>query len=310
MGTILITGGTGLIGKVLSRLLIEKGHEVIILTRNTGSKKEQPGLSYAAWDVNKGIIDASAIAKADHIIHLAGASVFEKRWTKSYKREIIDSRVKSGNLLVKYLAEKSNKVKTFISSSAIGWYGEDKNGSAPFVETDPADNGFLGDTCRQWEASVLPVKDLGIRLAIIRTGIVLSNEGGFLAPIQQGLKFGIAAITGHGRQMVSWIHADDLCRMFLFAIENTAMQGPRNGVAPHPVSMKELVLKEAQLIKGKFFIPFHVPAFLLKIVLGERSIEALKSATVSCRLIKSDGFHFVYPSIDAALQALKKEQHL
>ena len=308
MSTVLITGGTGLVGRALTPLLIEKGYEVIILTRKASTGKQATGVSYAEWDINKGTIDLGAIQKADHIIHLAGAGVFDKRWTKAYKKEIVDSRVKSGELLVKCLSENEHKVKTFISSSAIGWYGADKGNSKPFVESDPAEDGFLGETCQLWEESVQPVKQMGIRLTIVRTGIVLSNDGGFLAPVQKGLKFGIAAITGTGSQVMSWIHIEDLCRIFIFAIENDGMAGVYNAVAPHPASMKELVLKEANLLKGNFYIPSHVPAFMLKIGLGERSIEALKSTTVSSGLVKSKGFHFVYPSLEAALAALKQQQ--
>ncbi|RYD76885.1 MAG: DUF1731 domain-containing protein, partial [Sphingobacteriales bacterium] len=181
----------------------------------------------------------------------------------------------------------------------------DKIPGHAFTEAEPADTEFLGKICSLWEQSIEPVEALGIRLAILRIGLVLSNDGGFLAPVQQGLKFGVAAITGNGKQIISWIHIDDLCRMFLFAIENNNLRQAYNAVAPGPVSMKELVLKEASLIKGNFFIPIHVPAFLLKIILGEKSIETIKSTTVSSAKIKNEGFHFLYPGIDAALQALK-----
>lgn len=307
MSTILITGGTGMVGHALSKYLVAKGHNVIILTRNAGNKKETAGISYAEWDVKKQQIDIAAVQKADHIIHLAGASVFDKRWTKAYKKELEESRTLSSKLIIDTLKNNSHSVKTLVSASAIGWYGPDKVPGHAFTEDEAAAPDFLGNICKLWEQSVEPVKDTGVRLVKIRIGIVLSNKGGFLAPIQQGLKFGMATITGSGKQIVSWIHVDDLCRIFLHAIENIRLNGSYNAVAPHPVSMKELVLKEARLVKGSFYIPFHVPAFLLKIVLGERSIEALKSATVSCAHIKKEGFHFIYPTIDAALEALKKE---
>lgn len=304
MSVILITGGTGLVGAALTRYLVSKGHSIIVLTRNAWNKKTGNGVEFAEWDVKKQQIDVSAVQKADHIIHLAGASVFDKRWTASYKKEIEESRTQSSRLLADTLKNHSHSVKTIVSSSAIGWYGADKIAGQAFTETDPAADDFLGRICRLWEESIEPVTNSGTRLVKMRTGLVLSNEGGFLAPIQKGLRFGVATITGSGKQIVSWVHIDDLCRMFLYAIENESMQGAYNATAPFPVSMKELVLKEARLIKGNFFIPLHIPAFLLKIVLGEASIEALKSATVSSSRIKNEGFNFLYPTINAALQSL------
>ncbi len=305
MSTILITGGTGLVGKALTQYLSGKGYHIIILTRNAANKKTTSVIEYAEWNVKKQSIDIAAVQKADHIIHLAGASVFDNRWTTAYKKEIEESRTLSSQLLVNTLKNNTHSVKTVVSSSAIGWYGADKAPNHAFTENAPADEAFLGRICKLWEESIGPVTQQGVRLVIIRTGLVLSNEGGFLAPIQKGLKMGVAPITGSGKQIESWIHIEDLCRMFLQAIEQKQMQGPYNAVAPHPVSMKELVLKEAKLIKGNFYIPFHVPAFLLRIVLGERSIETLKSATVSCAKIKNEGFQFLYPTIDAALRSLK-----
>lgn len=305
MSTILITGGTGLVGAALTKYLISKNYNVVILTRNAGNKKTQPGVEYAEWDIKKQRIDVAAVQKADHIIHLAGASVFDKRWTASYKKELEESRTLSTRLLVNTLKNHSHSVKTLVSTSAIGWYGADKIAGHAFTEEEPAAEQFLGTICKLWEQNIQPVKEEGIRLVILRLGLVLSNQGGFLAPIQKALKLGVAAITGNGKQIVSWIHIDDLCRMFLHAIENNNMQQVYNAVAPGPVSMKELVLKEGQLIKGNFFIPIYVPSFLLKIILGERSIEAIKSATVSCAKIKNEGFHFLHPGIDAALGSLK-----
>lgn len=306
MSTILITGGTGLVGKALTEYLVSKNHRVIILTRNPAGKKSSNGIEYAGWDIKKQEIDIAAVQKADHIIHLAGASVFEKRWTKAYKKELEESRTLSSGLIARTLKENPHQVKTVVSTSAIGWYGPDKIPGQAFTEEVPASHDFLGNICRLWEKNIEPVEEAGVRLVIVRIGIVLSNDGGFLAPVQQGLKFGVAAITGNGKQIVSWIHINDLCRIFLWAIENNNLKGAYNAVAPHPASMKELVLKEAALLKGSFFLPLHVPSFLLKIVLGERSIEALKSTTVSCSKIKSTGFNFIHPTIDAALQDLKK----
>ncbi|NNV57024.1 TIGR01777 family oxidoreductase [Limnovirga soli] len=306
MQTVIITGGTGLIGTALTPMLLNKGYKVIILTRGTAPASTNPQLSYAQWNVNAGTIDANAVAGADYIIHLAGAGVAEKRWSDARKKEILNSRTQSGTLLVKALTEIPNQVQGVISSSAIGWYGADDGAIStikPFTETEPAATDFLGDTCQQWEESIEPVTKLGKRLAIIRTGIVLSNAGGALAEFKKPLQFGTAAILGGGTQVISWIHIEDICRMYLYALENN-LQGIYNGVAPAPVSNKLLTLCLAKAMRGNYYIPLHVPAFALKLVLGEMSVEVLKSATVSATKIKQAGFQFLYPSIEAAVTNL------
>ena len=303
MATILITGGTGLIGTALTPMLLSKGYEVIILTRQTS--KQKTDVKYANWNVENGMIDKDAIAKADHIIHLAGANVSDKRWTKKRKKEILDSRVKSGEVIVKVLKEIPNKIQTVLSASGIGWYGPDTDISKQkgFKENDPASNDFLGEVCEQWEGSLKPVVALDKRLIIFRQGIVLSKEGGAFTEFKKPLKFGIAAILGSGKQVLSWIHIEDLCRMYVYALEKK-FSGVFNAVAPQVISNKNFTLQLAKKVRGKFFIPIYVPSFGLKIVLGEMSIEVLKSATVNSEKIKSTGFQFLYPSIEAAFNNL------
>ncbi len=298
MKTILITGGTGLIGNALRQALQQKGYRIIILSREPDEKKNTSTLRYAKWDIEKNYIDKHAIADADYIIHLAGAGVADKRWTKKRKQEIIDSRIKSGELLVHSLETIPNKVKAVISATAIGWYGADPviPNPTPFVETDPADNSFLGSTCQLWEQSIEPVTSLGKRLVKLRTGIVLSDKGGALKEFKKPLQFGVAAILGSGKQIISWIHIDDMVKLYITAIENEGMSGIYNAVAPHPVSNKELTLQLAKA-RDKFFIPVHVPSFALKLALGEMSIEILKSATVSADKIQGTGFVFRYSTI-------------
>ncbi len=310
MSTILITGGTGLVGAALTPHLLAQGHEVIILTRTPKTSTEK-NTSYAVWDVKAQTIDDNAIAKADYIIHLAGAGVADKRWTEERKKEIVESRTESSKLLIKALKQTPNKVKAVISASAIGWYGDDKNLKPKkkcFTEDDLADSQFLGETCRLWEESINSVEQTGIRLVKLRTGIVLSNNGGALTEFKKPLHFGIAAILGSGKQVISWIHIEDLCRMFMYAIENEALRGAYNTVAPTPVRNKELTLTLAQKMRGRFFIPLHVPAFVLKLMLGEMSVEVLKSATVSCEKIQGAGFTFFYRDIEGALGDLIRER--
>lgn len=242
MQRIVITGGTGMVGKALTKHLSGKGYQVTILTRKMPeSGTNAPGISYALWDVKKEQVDQRAIQQADFIIHLAGAGIVDKRWTEEYKKEILESRTKSSSLLVKTLQENENSVKAVISASAIGIYGIDPApGTNGFEESDPPAPGFLGDTCVAWEASISPMEALGKRLVKLRLGIVLSNEGGAFAAFKNPVKVGVAGILGSGKQVISWIHIDDLCRMFAEAIKNGEMSGVYNAVAPKPVTNKKL----------------------------------------------------------------------
>ena len=309
MSTVLITGGTGMIGTRLTEMLVAKGYRVIILTRNPPTRNHPlTGVSYANWDIHKQTIDKEAIATADHIIHLAGAGVADKRWTKERKQEIVNSRTQSSAAIVKVLTEIPNQVKTIASISAIGWYGPDTADSRTngFTEEAKADAAFLGETCRLWEESIEPVTQIGKRLVKLRTGIVLSKTGGALAEFKKPLKVFVAAVLGDGVQVISWIHVEDLCRMFIAAIEKETMNGVYNAVSPNPVSNEYLTFELARLMRGNIFIPIHVPAWFLKIALGEMSIEVLKSATVNSDKIQGTGFQFLYPTIEEALSNLFK----
>lgn len=307
MATVLITGGTGMVGKHLTQLLVVKGYEVIIVSRSATKNRPHAKVSYAMWDIEKQEIDAQAIAKADHIIHLAGAGVADKKWTTERKQEIKESRTKSSATIVTALQQLPNNVQTVVSASAIGWYGADTPESLAkgFTENAPADSEFLGETCRLWEQSIEPVSQLGKRLVKLRIGIVLSNDGGALAEFKKPLQFGIAGILGNGKQVVSWIHIEDLCRLFVSAIENLGLRGVYNAVSGNPVTNKQLTIALAKITRSSFYIPMHVPTFVLKMMLGELSVEVLKSATVSNKKIQDAGFKYTYPTIKEALESLK-----
>ena len=302
MATICITGGTGMIGTGLALYLTAKGHQIHILTRNPSAYHSTANIRYFSWDPDLETIDPAALEKADALIHLAGAHVAEKRWTAKRKKEILDSRVNSSRLIGRALQQYPHNIQCVVSASAIGWYGPDQQ--TTFNETMPAYHDFLGTTCRAWEESIEPVTKLGIRLVKLRTGIVLSNEGGALEEFKKPLRFGIAPILGSGRQIISWIHIQDLIRMFEYAIEKPSIEGIFNAVAPNPVSNKTLMLTLAKTIR-RFYIPIYVPAFLLKIILGEMSIEVLKSCTVSAEKIQLTGFKFSYMTIDETLKELE-----
>ena len=306
MQTVLITGGTGMVGQALTNHLIDTGYEVIVLTRSN-KRSSRLHLSYAKWDAEKQFIDPAALQQADIIVHLAGESVATKRWTKKRKEQIVQSRVQSGALLVKALMEKEHKVKTVITASAIGWYGPDTEASLKngFKETDPSDDSYLSTTCKLWEESIYEIARLGIRLVTFRIGIVFNKRGGAFAEFLKPAQFGMATILGTGTQLVSWIHQQDLCKMIVYAAENVAIQGVYNAVAPSPVSNKQLVVAIAGKLH-KHFITIKVPVFALKLLLGEMCIEVLKSANVSSEKIQAAGFEFDYPNIDTALTQLLK----
>ena len=306
MATVLVTGGTGMIGKALCEALLKKNYKLIVLTREPGKYSNSGDIRYEKWDPQQGLISADVISEANHIIHLAGAGIADQRWSKKRKQEIVESRVKAGELLVKAIKEIPNKIQSLISASATGWYGPDPSipNPHPFREDAPSAGDYLGGTCQQWEASIDPLIAMGIRVVKLRTGPVMSKEGGMLAELRKPIRMGIATIFGSGRQRVSWIHIDDLVRIYIHMLENRDLRGVFNAVAPRPVSNKELVQTLARIYKGRFFIPIYVPAFVLKIVVGELRVEVLKSVTVSCDKLHTHGFVFIYPTIEPALKNL------
>jgi len=303
MATISITGGTGTIGRTLGQFLLDKGHQVIVLCRAV-PKNKQKGIQYALWNPYKRELDATSLANTEYLINLAGAGVADKRWTSSRKQEIAESRIASGETLVQFLQTKPNVVKGIISMSAIGWYGPDRG--KIFSEEDPAYDDFLGATCKAWEQSIAPVSALGKRLVILRTGIVLTKEGGALPEFTKPVQFGVAPILGSGKQMISWIHVQDLCRMIEWGMEHEEIKGIFNAVSPHPVNNKTMMLTIARILRGRFFIPIPVPAFVLKLMLGEMSIEVLKSATASSKKAEDAGFAFRFDQLEKALEDLNQ----
>jgi uncharacterized protein len=303
MDAVIITGGTGLIGTALSNFLVSRGFQVIIFSRNPKAHRNiSPGISYAAWNIDEQSVNEEAFQKAKYVIHLAGAGVADKPWTEKRKKLIVESRTGSSALLVKAMNRIPNEIASVVSASAIGWYKQ--NTSLPATETDPPDTGFLGETCRVWEESICPVTELGKRLVILRTGIVLSNQGGAFPAFLKPVKSGIAGILGNGKQIISWIHIEDLCRIYMEAMVNPTWNGVYNAVAPNPVNNRNFTLELAKKIKGSFYIPIPVPNFILRLMLGDRSEEVLKSSNISSGKLKQKGFQFIYPTIDTAFRDL------
>lgn len=301
MSSVLIAGGTGLIGQHLSKLLTEQGYAVRHLSRNANPNAPYPTF---AWDVNKGTIDTAAIEGVEYIINLAGAGVADKPWTQGRKRLIIDSRVKSNQLLKKHILAMEQPPKAILSSAAVGYYGNDPSDRWISEEAGPG-RGFLSESCIAWEASIRSLAETGVRLVALRIGVVLANDGGALPKMTQTMKFGIAPYFGNGQTWYPWIHVKDLCRMFVFAMQDKDMQGFFNAVAPHPVRNKELIQTAAHtLVRRAILVP--APTLVLRAVLGELADAILTGVRVSSAKIQKEGFDFEFPKLEAALQDLKQ----
>jgi hypothetical protein len=307
MKTIGITGGTGLTGTYLTNQLLIKGYNVTVLTRKPSKKNANPGLSYALWDYKNAQCDIGALSELDAVVHLAGESIAARRWTDTQKALIASSRIEGTRYLVDMLRAHAPKCKTLVAASAIGYYGEDATAIPPFTEDAPPSSGFLGDTCVAWEAEITKTPST-IRTVIVRSGIVLAKNGGAFPQLLQGAPFRMLPIPGNGKQILSWIHLHDIAGIFMYAVEQGAMQGVYNGVAPHPTSY-DVLMNSIATAKGGFFLQPHIPAFVLKAALGEMSIELLKSCTVVPQRTLAAGFTFTYPDIDKAVSNLVASSH-
>jgi uncharacterized protein (TIGR01777 family) len=295
MKNILITGGSGLVGKKITLLLERKDYTVAWLSRNP----EKYSQKSFAWDVDKYTMDPEAITWADGIIHLAGEGVADKRWTASRKKAILESRTNSTALLLETIEKSDEKPEAFISASAVGYYGFN-TGDTLMDENGAAGNDFLAHVVIAWEDQVKKIEALGIRTVMLRIGIVLDNKGGALVEM---LKPPLAAPLGNGQQWMSWIAIDDLARIFFFALENEELRGIYNAVGPKPASNEELTQKAAKKA-GKLFMGMGIPGFVLKLVLGEMAQMVLGGNKVSSQKIKEAGFEFRYPNLEAALEKI------
>lgn len=301
-GKILITGGSGLVGMRLSEMLIDQGYEVAHLSRNPDKVSNYKTFK---WDVKKGSIDENAITYADYIVHLTGASVAGEKWTEDRKKEIINSRVKSTELLYTCLKNLDHHVKGFISASAIGIYGN--AGDQLMSEESTTGNDFLADVCKVWESAAWQMHELHLRTVIMRLGIVLSTKGGALPQMARPVKMMAGAPLGSGKQYMSWIHLDDTCRLFIRAIEDTQFEGVYNAVAPHPVTNKEFMTELAEAMKKPLVLP-KVPAFAINLMMGEMSEVVLTGQRVSANKVLQTGFTFEYNFLEEALDSFYEEE--
>ena len=296
---ILITGASGLIGTRLTQLLPSMRRKVFKLGRSAKSAD-----SYA-WDIHAGVVDPNALHNKDAIIHLAGAGVSDERWTAARKIEILKSRTESTRLLFEQLKRGNHTVRHFISASAIGYYGFE-NEETWYTEESPAGNDFLAQVTRAWEAEVDKIAELGIRVVKLRIGIVLSADGGALREMANPVKFFVGAPLGTGRQPVSWIHIDDVCGIFVKALEDHAMNGAYNVVAPNPVDNRTLTNAIGKSLRRPVIFP-PIPKFVLKMIVGEMAEIVVTGTKISCQKIIEAGYQFKYTDVHRAVDDLLKK---
>ena len=294
---ILITGGTGLVGKYLATELRARKHEVRILSR---SKSEKPFEFY--WNLDEKIIDEKAFENIDSIIHLAGATV-SKKWTEDYKKELYSSRIDAANLLLDYCEKKNMHLKSFISASGINYYGTFTSDQILEENSGILHHDFLADLSVEWEKAAEKFQEISDRVVCLRTAVVLAKNGGAFEPLKKLTDLNIGSAVGSGKQWMNWIHIEDLVNMYIFAVENSDLNGSFNAVADE-VPTNSNFMKTLAKVSNKFFLPINVPAFVLKSIFGEMSEIILEGTRASNKKIKSKGFDFKYADLKKAFQSL------
>ena len=294
---ILITGGTGLIGKLLVAQLQSKGHNVRVLKRK---KSNNPDDLY--WNLEEEFIDDRAFENLDSIIHLAGASI-SKRWTHSYKKELYSSRIDTANLLKKYCIKNSTQLQSFISASGINYYGTFTSDQILDENSDIIHNDFLANLCIEWEKAAENFSSVSKRVVCLRTAMVLAKNGGAFPMLKKTVDFNIASAVGSGKQWMNWIHIDDLVEMYILAVENENVKGNFNAVADE-IATNTNFMKSLAATSNKFFLPINVPSFVLKIIFGEMSTIILEGTKASNKKIKSQGFDFKHRNLEEAFTTL------
>ena len=294
---ILISGGTGMIGKQLVNRLHESGHDLWILTRREQKGHHLPGVKMVHWDGSSLGKWSDLVGQVDAIINLAGENIGAKRWSSKRKNIIIDSRVNAGKILTEAISNSKKRPVVFIQASAIGFY--EKNNIDTLSEESQISHDFLADICKEWEASSLDVETMGVRRIVIRTGVVLSKEEGALNRMLIPFKFFIGGPIGSGKQMISWIHPSDEVSAIQFLLENEEARGNYNLTAPYPVSNANLGKTLAKIINRPYWIP--VPALVLRCLLGEMSTLVLDGQTVAPSRLIDAGFSFKYEKIENAI---------
>ncbi|MBX7053485.1 MAG: TIGR01777 family oxidoreductase [Pyrinomonadaceae bacterium] len=291
---ILITGATGLLGQALTKSLAENGHEIV-----KASRKDPIDDLHVKWSVEGGFADPEKLEGIDVVVHLAGENVSGLRWTDEKKKAIRDSRILGTRNVVDAISKLKDKPKTFIASSAIGFYGE--RGDEELTETSPAGDNFLAGVCKEWEVESRRAEDAGIRTVLLRTGIVLSKDGGALSTMLLPFKMGVGGVVGSGKQWMSWISLDDEVAVINYCIENENIRGAVNAVAPNPATNAEFTKTLGEVLYRPTFLP--LPEFAVSMIFGEMGDALLLASTkVLPKRLLDAGFEFKFPNLKEAVE--------
>lgn len=291
---ILLTGGTGFIGNELVKLLLNEGHKVRILTRD---KEVHP--PFYTWTTED--IDERVFENLDGIIHLAGAPLMSY-WTSSYKKQIIDSRVNTAQLLLEKVKEHQVPLKFFISAAGSSYYGQVSTNKI-FKEEDQPGKDFLADVCVRWENAAFQFEEIGARVVCIRTPLVLGKNADALKLMKLPTQYGLGASLGSGKQASPWLHIEDLCRVYLQAVENNEMNGSYNVAVSEKLTHQQFMQHLAKGLRKPLFLP-NIPAFAVKLVMGEKAVIVLEGAFLDNQKLLATGFTFNYPTLDDALNEI------
>lgn len=297
---VLITGATGLIGKALSGSLGKEGHTVVALSRAPETTQDLPASELHKWDPRSGQFPAQALAGVDAVVHLAGEPIVARRWSEEQKKLIRDSRILTTRTLVDAFRSADGRPAVFVCGSAVGFYGD--RGDEQLVETSPPGNGFLSEVCQEWEREASRASELGIRVVQVRTGVVLSADGGALQKMLPPFKLGLGGRLGSGKQWLPWVHIKDIVGIFRHAILTSEVEGPLNGVAPEAATNKEFTSKLAHVLHRPAFLP--VPELALRALMGEMAEALLGSQRVIPAALLASKYQFQYQSLTKALEDL------
>lgn len=304
---ILVTGGTGFIGQSLCQSLTGSGHEVVVLTRHPQRQPPRPRTTYLSWETSAW---QHAVGEVDAVVNLAGEPLVDGRWSLRRKLQLWESRVGTTHRLIGTMAVLPKRPAVLINASAVGYYGPQapagrsggpRQGDAALTESDPPGKGFLADLCREWEAQARRAEPLGVRVVRLRIGVVLSADGGALAKMVPTFRWFVGGPLGSGRQWMSWIHRDDVVGLLRWALESPQVRGAVNATAPEPTTMRELARTLAAILRRPSWAP--VPAFILRILLGEVADVLLTGQRVVPAAALSQGYTFRYPHLQQALAA-------
>ncbi|MCX7728628.1 MAG: TIGR01777 family oxidoreductase [Bacteroidia bacterium] len=303
MKKVLITGGSGMIGKYLSEKLVEKNYTVCWLSQNKKITHEKTKIYF--WDIQSKTIDLQAFENTQYVVHLAGANIAQKRWTNEFKREILNSRIESTDLLIRTIIDNKLPIKKLVGASAVGYYGM-KNDEKIYTEDDNPGDDFLAHVCALWEEAYRPLVVHHIPTAILRIGLVLSHTGGIYTKLKPLFQIGLGSALGNGKQYMPWIHIDDLCNMIIFLLENENIQGIFNAVSDEYISNYKFSKKMAESFHAPFFLP-NIPEFILKMIFGEQYQLLVTGLKTSNEKIKRAGFQFRFSTLEDALHDLKEK---